>query len=126
MSDSERGGATSVELALLWSGTLALVLVGVQVAMLAMASQLALSAAEDGLRAGRYRGIESPDVARQAAAAFANRTTGNLLREVEAEAHEEPGGRLTVTVSASVAALLPGLPLTVTRQATGALERPAA
>jgi hypothetical protein len=126
VSNSERGGATSVELALLWSGTLALVLVGVQVAMLAMASQLALSAAEDGLRAGRYRGIESPSIARQAAAAFAHRTAGNLLREVEADAHEQPGGQLTVTVSASVAAVLPALPLTVTRQATGALERPVA
>ena len=49
----ERGGAVNVQMALLWSAMLGLVLTVVQVSLVFYASQLALTAAEDGVRSGR-------------------------------------------------------------------------
>ena len=59
--DRERGGATSVQMALLWTGILALVLASVQTALFFYAGQVALTAAEEGLRSGRYYKAEPAD-----------------------------------------------------------------
>ena len=49
----ERGGATGVEMALLWAAMLAFILAVAQVALVFYAGQLALTAAQDGLHTGR-------------------------------------------------------------------------
>jgi hypothetical protein len=121
---TERGGATSVQLALLWVGTLALVLAGVQVAIYGYATQLALSAAEDGLRSGRYHRVESTTQAEADAAAFLTRTAGSTLTGTSVTAAFGADGTLQVTVSGDVLSVVPGTVLRVTRQATGAIERP--
>ncbi|MGD9989054.1 TadE family protein, partial [Pseudonocardia sp.] len=46
--DGERGGATGVEMALLWVLLIGLILAVVQVALIFYAGQLALTGAQDG------------------------------------------------------------------------------
>lgn len=123
---SERGGAVSVQLALLWSALVAILLAGVQVSLVAISSQLAMSAAEDGLRAGRYADVRTPPAAARAEALrFLETYAGSLISEPAVEAAEGGDGLLTVRVSGNVAGLLPGLGLTVDRAAAAAIERPA-
>ena len=76
----ERGGASSVEMALLWSVLLTCLLAIVQVALLSYAGQVALSAAQDGLRTGRaYGTTDVAAVARRDAEEFLARAGGTLL-----------------------------------------------
>lgn len=120
----ERGGATSVQMALLWIAMLAFVLAVVQVALLYLAGQLALTAAEDGLRSGRYYGVGSAEQARRGAEDFIARTAGNTLGSPTVEAVlSDDGGTLQVTVSGTVLAVVPGLEMHVAKQASGAIER---
>jgi Flp pilus assembly protein TadG len=122
-SDGERGGATSVEMALLWMAMLALVLAVVQVALVFLAAQLALTAAEDGLRAGRYYRVASADLARREAEDFLARTAGSTLGSPRVAAvMSSDGATLQVTVSGTVLSVVPGVDLTVVKQATGAVE----
>ncbi|GAA4549591.1 hypothetical protein [Pseudonocardia xishanensis] len=122
---SERGGAVSVQLALLWSALLVILLAGVQVSLVAISSQLALTAAEDGLRSGRYAAVRTPSASAQAAALqFIQTHADGLISDPSVEA-EENAGVLTVRVSGQVTGLLPDLGLTVDRTASAAIERPA-
>jgi len=120
----EQGGATSVEMALLWTAMTAMIIAVVQVALLFYAGQLALTAAEDGLRAGRYYGVGDPSaVARRSAAAFLDRTAGTSLQGVVVTAEVDESQALRVTVSGTALSFLPGVPITVRREAVGSLER---
>ena len=73
----ERGGATSVQMAILWIAMITFILAVVQTALLYLAGQLALTAAEDGLRSGRYYGVGSAEQARRSAQDFLARTAGD-------------------------------------------------
>ncbi|MHA6781712.1 TadE family protein [Pseudonocardia saturnea] len=120
----ERGGATSVQMALLWIAMITFILAVVQTALLYLAGQLALTAAEDGLRSGRYYGVGSADQARRSAQDFIARTAGTTLGAPTVEAVlSDDGATLQVTVSGTVLAVVPGLELHVAKQATGAIEQ---
>lgn len=120
----ERGGATSVQMALLWIAMITFILAVVQTALLYLAGQLALTAAEDGLRSGRYYGVGSAEQARLSAQDFLARTAGTTLGAPTVEAVlSDDGATLQVSVSGTVLAVVPGLELHVTKQATGAIER---
>jgi hypothetical protein len=120
----ERGGATSVQMALLWIAMITLILAVVQTALLYLAGQLALTAAEDGLRSGRYYGVGSAEQARGSAQDFIARTAGTTLGAPTVEAVlSDDGATLQVTVSGTVLAVVPGLELHVAKQATGAIEQ---
>ncbi|MER7433690.1 TadE/TadG family type IV pilus assembly protein [Pseudonocardia alni] len=123
----DRGGSTSVEMALLWGVLLLLILAVVQVALLSYAGQLALTAAQDGLSSGRAYGTETvTDTAQRDAAGFLDRAAGTVLSDVTVTATVDDGqGLLTVRVTGTALSLVPGLPLAVTREAVGGLERPA-
>lgn len=123
---SERGGATSVEMALLWAAILAFVLTIVQVALLFLAGQLALTAAQDGLRVGRYHPTASAETAQEAAEDYLARTAGSTLiaPTVTATAAAD-GSILQVDVSGGVLSVVPGVELHVAKHAAGAIERPA-
>ena len=106
----ERGGATSVQMALLWPAMLALVLATVQVALLYLAGQLALTAAQDGLRAGRYHPAASIDRARQVSEDFLARTAGTTLQAPTVTAAlSGDGAVLQVDVTGTAATVLPGI-----------------
>jgi Flp pilus assembly protein TadG len=85
-SGGERGGATSVEMALLWGAMIALILAVVQVAILFLAGQLALTAAQDGLREGRYFRVGSAEQARRGAEDFLARAAGTTLGSTRVDA----------------------------------------
>lgn len=120
----ERGGATSVQMALLWIAMITFVLAVVQTALLYLAGQLALTAAEDGLRSGRYYGVGSAEQARRSAEDFLARAAGTTLGAPTVEAVlSDDGGTLQVSVSGTVLAVVPGLELHVAKQATGAIEQ---
>ncbi|QJY47792.1 TadE family protein [Pseudonocardia broussonetiae] len=124
IDSGERGGATSVQMALLWLAMLTFILAVVQAALLYLAGQLALTAAEDGLRSGRYYGVGSAEQARRGAEDFIARTAGTTLGAPAVEAViSDEGGTLQVTVSGTALAVVPGLELHVAKQATGAIER---
>ena len=75
----ERGGSTSVQMAILWIAMITFILAVVQTALLYLAGQLALTAAEDGLRSGRYYGVGSAEQARLSAEDFLSRAAGTTL-----------------------------------------------
>ena len=122
--DRERGGATSVQMALLWTGILALVLASVQTALFFYAGQVALTAAEEGLRSGRYYKAEPADEARRETEAFLARVAGKTLTSPSVDVTVDPEApTLQVTVSGDVLSIVPGVMLRVSRQATGAVEQ---
>jgi hypothetical protein len=128
----ERGGATSPELALLWIALIGLIGAVIQVALLFYAGQLALAAAQDGLRTGRYYTTNPAtdsvtgsvtEVARQDAEAFLARAAGTALTSVTVHATIGNSGVLRVQVTGTALSLVPGVPLTVSREAVGPAER---
>ncbi|MDN5914218.1 MAG: pilus assembly protein [Pseudonocardia sp.] len=121
----ERGGSASVEMALLWGVLMMLILAVVQVALLFYAGQLALTAAQDGLRSGRYFATESvTGAASRDAEDFIGRAAGSVLTGVDISASVDDGaGLLRVRVTGTALSLIPGVPLTVSREAVGGLEQ---
>jgi hypothetical protein len=120
----EAGGATSVEMALMWGAMLSIVLTGIQVALLFYADQIALTAAQDGLRSGRYLENRSAEHARQQAEAFLDGTAGTVLNSPAVAAELDPAdGLLRVEVTGTALSFVPGLELHVERVAVGPVER---
>lgn len=124
VTEHERGGgAINVQMALLWSVILLLILSVIQVALVYFGGQLALTAAQDGLRQGRHYGSGSPDTAQRGAEQFLARTGGQLSGLTVSAELTDDGTTMRVQVSGEVPSLLPGVRLTVRKEAIGALER---
>lgn len=125
VDDGERGGATGVEMALLWVVLIGLILAVVQVALIFYAGQLALTGAQDGLRSGRaYLSESTTDAARRDAEAFLARAGGTVLTDVVVAASlDDDGGILRVRVTGAALSLVPGVPLAISREAAGGVER---
>lgn len=122
---AERGGATNAEMALLWGSLLLLILAVVQVSLLFYAGQLAASAAQDGVRSGRYLSTASvTDSARRDAEGFLRRAAGTALTDTRVSASVDDD-LLQVRVTGRAMSIVPGVPLQIERQAAGGLERPA-
>jgi Flp pilus assembly protein TadG len=123
-NDRERGGATSVEMALLWLAMLAFILAVTQVALVFYAGQLALTAAQDGLHTGRAYPTVSAQQARADAEAFLRRTaSGTLANPTVAAELTDNATTLTVTVTGDVPSLVPGLRYRTRKQAVGRIEQ---
>lgn len=123
-AEHERGGATSTEMALLWIAMLALILAVVQVALVFYAGQLALSAAEDGLRSGRYYTAPPVETARRDAEAFLTKAAGGtLLDPIVTAAIDRGTGTLRVRVTGEAPSVVPGLRMRVSREAVGGVEQ---
>lgn len=123
-AERERGGATGVEMALLWVAMLALILAVVQVALVFYAGQLALTAAQDGLHSGRSYPTPTADAARRDAEASLVRAAGSTLRDpVVTAVTDSATGTLRVTVTGEAPSVLPGVRLRVSRDAVGGLEQ---
>lgn len=122
---TDRGGAVGVEAAIVWIALLGLLgLLGavIQVALVFYAGQLALTAAQDGVTAGRSQ--PSPTMAAQAAQDFLRRVGGTALTTPQVSAELDPAGTvLRVDVSGQAMSLVPGMPMTVHKAAAGAVEQ---
>lgn len=120
----ERGGAVGVEMTLLWGVVTLLTLAVVQVALVFYAGQLALTAAENGVYAGRGFGSGSAADARLAAQEFLRRAAGTTLTGASVTATVDPqAGVLRVRVEGSALSLVPGFAMPISREAVGGLER---
>ena len=122
----ERGGATSVAMALIWTALLAFVLATVQAGLFYLAGQLALTAAQDGLRAGRTYPAPSTARAQVAGEDFLARAAGTTLGSpIVTATLSADGAVLQVDVTGTVLTVVPGMTLRVAKRAAGAVERPA-
>jgi Flp pilus assembly protein TadG len=139
--EGERGGATGVELALLWGVMLTLVLAVVQIGLLFYAGQLALTAAQTGVNsartptgvavgggagetAGSWSIADSADDARRDSEEFLARAAGDVLSNVTITTQvDQANATVQVTVTGDVLSVLPGITPTVVRQAAGGLEQ---
>ncbi|MBB5998756.1 Flp pilus assembly protein TadG [Streptomonospora salina] len=102
---------------------LLLIIVGVvQGGLWYHARSVALSAAQEGVRAGRAEGA-SLEAAVRAADAFAAAQSRGHLRDPEVSTAGSGADQVRVTVSGRVLSLVPGLPIRVSQTSSGAVER---
>jgi Flp pilus assembly protein TadG len=115
-------GSAAVEFMIVAPMVIALLFLAIQVAEYSYARSIALTAAQNGVDAGRvYTG--SPDEAFDAAEAFIDQAAGSSLfnTNVQVTAGAE---QITVTVTGSSPSLVPGIPgWSVSQTATGPVER---
>lgn len=114
-------GAASVELASLAVVVLMLALSVIQVGFYYHARKVAQSAARHGVEAGRQYGAGPGDGVDQAERYLAR--YGDSVRASQVSASESTGEDVRITVTGTVATLVPGLELTVTQHADGPVER---
>ena len=117
----ERGGAAGVEVALVWVALLALIGAVVQVALVFYAGQLALTAAQDGVNAGRR--TSTADGTR-AAQSFLHRAAGTALADTTITVQRDDGaGLVRVRVTGQALSLVPGMTMIVDKSAVGSIEQ---
>lgn len=116
-SERERGSA-SVSIAIIFPAIALLFLALAQAVMVAAAHQVALAAAEEGLRVARAHHGSAP-TGRTAAAAFAGHEP--VLSDPQVTVAEST--TITVVVHGRAPSLLPGVPMAVRATARGPRER---
>ncbi|MFC5830051.1 TadE/TadG family type IV pilus assembly protein [Nonomuraea insulae] len=120
MTDRERGSAT-LEAAVVYPVVLLLVLLAVNVALWFHARNLALSAAQEGLRVGRAYG-SSLEAGKGAAERFAREVGASFLLSPEVEARRG-GDAVSVTVRGQAISLIPALTVSVDQVAQAPVEK---
>ena len=118
-----QGGAASLELAVVFPAVMALVFLTVQAGIYFHARTLALTAAQEGLRAtSALTGNTGQGTAR--ATSFLDRTATGWITNQDVAADRTPT-TATITVTGRSISLIPGLPgLPIHQQAHGPVERP--
>lgn len=114
-------GQASTELAVLALVVLMLVFTSIQVGLYFHARKVAQSAARQGVEAGRRIGSSPGDGVAQAED-FVSRY-GNSVRGAHVSSTGSTAGRIRITVTGSVATLVPGLDLNVSQYAEAPNER---
>ncbi|WP_046500640.1 TadE family protein [Streptomyces odonnellii] len=114
-------GVASPEFAVLAVVVLALVFTAIQVGFYFHAREVAQSAARQGADAGRQFGAGPGDGVSQAQQ-FLSRY-GNSVRGAQVSSSGSTAEEIRITVTGSVATLVPGLELDVTQHAAGPIER---
>jgi hypothetical protein len=118
--DGERGVAAT-ELTLAMPVVLILIMLVFQAGLYYHAANVATAAAQDGLRAAQVA-EGSPGAGDQRAREILGRSAGRLLDDVDVTVSPD-ARRVRVQVSGSVASVVPGLNLRVTRTAEGPREQ---
>lgn len=114
-------GQASTELAVLALVVLMLVFTAIQVGLFFHARKVAQSAARQGVEAGRRIGASAGDGVAQAQD-FVSRY-GNSVRGAQVSSAGSTAGRIRITVTGTVATLVPGLNLDVSQHAEAPNER---
>ncbi|MDF5758422.1 TadE family protein [Spongiactinospora sp. TRM90649] len=120
MTGQERGSAT-LEATVIYPAVLLLILLTVNVAMWFHARSIALSAAQEGLRAGRAHGTDLA-AGRAAARNFIRQTGGSFLTSSSVRA-ERTRDSVQVVVTGRAISLIPLFDLGVEQVARAPLER---
>ncbi|MFB8441191.1 TadE/TadG family type IV pilus assembly protein [Streptomyces niveus] len=114
-------GFGSVEFAVLAVVVLALIFTTIQVGLYYHARKVAQSAARQGVEAGRSVTAGQGDGVAQAQAFLAR--YGNSVRGANVSSAGSTAQDIRITVTGTVATLVPGLELTVTQHADAPIER---
>ncbi|GLX05709.1 TadE/TadG family type IV pilus assembly protein [Microbispora sp. NBRC 16548] len=120
MNGRERGSAT-LEAALVYPALLLLVLLAINAALWFHARNLALAAAQEGLRAGRAYG-SSLSAGQATAERFIQQVGGSFLTSAKVSV-ERTADSLSVAVSGQAISLIPLLPLDVEQVARAPVEK---
>lgn len=121
MLDHPVAGEATISTVLLWPVVLALIWLLTQAALVYVARNLALSAAEQGAQAGRVLPA-SPARGALTAAGFLATAGSGLVRNPHISATAD-AGTVRVQVDATAISLLPGLPLTVHQESVQPIEQ---
>ncbi|MER8160043.1 TadE/TadG family type IV pilus assembly protein [Streptomyces sp. NPDC094472] len=114
-------GAATVELAVLVPVVLVLALTAIQVGFYYHARKVAQSAARQGVEAGRQLGADEGDGVTQAQQFLSK--YGNSVRGAQVSSAGSNADQVRITVTGSVATLVPGLELDLTQSAEAPIER---
>jgi Flp pilus assembly protein TadG len=123
-------GVSSLELAILAPAILALIFMSIQTALWLYGRSVALNAAQEGV--SRLRLVQPPvyttsvgEKVRSDIESYAQQVGGTSLRHasVAPPSYNNPEGMVSFTVTGETVSLVPGLTLTVSRTATGPIER---
>ena len=115
-------GMTTLEVAVLFPVVLILIFGIAQTALWYMARTAALSAAKQGVNAGRVYGAKPADGV-PAANDFLTAQVGDILSGSNVSIAGSDPGTLRITVSGSSLSLIPGWTITVTQSAQGPVEK---
>lgn len=118
-ADDDRGSGT-LEVAVLFPVVLLIVMAILQTGLWYHGRSVALAAAQEGVAAGRAE-LSSVGHAHEAAAAFAEKV--GALDDVSVSTTGSSATRIRVTVTGRVPSLIPGVPIAVSQEASGAVER---
>ncbi|MEU0490792.1 TadE family protein [Nocardiopsis sp. NPDC006139] len=118
-ADDDRGSGT-LEVAVLFPVVLLIVMAILQAGLWYHGRSVALAAAQEGVSAGRAE-LSSVGHAQEAAAAFAEKV--GALDDVSVSTAGSSATRIRVTVTGRVPSLIPGVPIAVSQEASGAVER---
>jgi Flp pilus assembly protein TadG len=120
-ADQDRGSVT-LETAILFPAILLLVMVAVQTGLWYYGRSVALAAAQEGVSAGRAEGA-TVSQATDAAQSFAADQGRGMLGETTVSTVGSSATRIQVNVSGQIVSLIPGVPIAVSQEASGPVER---
>jgi Flp pilus assembly protein TadG len=120
-AEKDRGSAT-LETAILFPAILLLVMVAIQTGLWYYGRSVALAAAQEGVSAGRAEGA-SVARATQAAQDFAVGQGRGMLGEASVSTAGSSATSIHVSVSGQIISLIPGVPIAVSQEASGPVER---
>lgn len=118
----DRGDA-SIQMAIVYPFVLLVTLAVIQASMWYYAREIALTAAREGVSAGRSYQAGPGDGAARAREVL-GRTAGDSLRGASVSTGGSNGERIRIQVSGTAQSMLPGVPgLRITQSASGPVER---
>ncbi len=115
-------GSVTLETAILFPAVLLLVMVAIQTGLWYYGRSVALAAAQEGVSTGRAEGATVFHAA-DAAAAFAADQGRGMLGEATVSTAGSSANRIQVSVSGQIVSLIPGVPIQVSQEASGPVER---
>lgn len=121
-STGQDRGSVTLETAILFPAILLLVMVTIQAGLWYYGRSVALAAAQEGVSAGRAEGA-SVAHATQTAQDFAADQGRGMLGEASVSTVGSNATRIQVSVSGQIVSLIPGVPIAVSQEASGPVER---
>lgn len=112
----------SLETAILVPAVLLLVMVAIQTGLWYYGRSVALAAAQEGVSAGRVEGA-TVFQATDAAEDFAATQGRGMLGQATVSTAGSSATRIQVSVSGQIVSLIPGVPIAVSQEASGPVER---
>ncbi len=115
-------GSVTLETAILFPAVLLLVMVAIQTGLWYYGRSVALAAAQEGVSAGRAEGatvFQAADAAQDFAAAQGR----GMLGQATVSTTGSSATRIQVSVSGQIVSLIPGVPIAVSQEASGPVER---